>query len=311
MARVLVTARSLTMEGHPALDVLTESGFDVVFSAPGRLPTETELIDLLPGCVGYLAGVEPISRKVLESARDLKVISRNGTGVDNIDLQTADRLNISVCRAVGANARGVAELTIALMLALVRGIPAGDRSIKSGEWKRSKGIELESRTLGIIGCGRVGRLVAGLALALGMDVIAYDLEPDTSFAPSERFRFSSLDTLLKQSDIISLHCPSSGQGSPIIDAEALERTKPGVFIVNTARPDLIDTESIIAFLDGGHVAGVATDVFDREPPVDDVLAAHDRVIATAHIGGFTEESVGRATRAAVKNLLEHLNESSG
>jgi len=297
--------------GHPALDALTEAGYDVVFSAPGRLPTETELIDLLSRCVGYLAGVEPVSRKVLESARDLKVISRNGTGVDNIDLETAERLDISVCRAVGANARGVAELTIALMLALVRGVPAGDRSIKSGDWKRCKGIELESRTLGIIGCGRVGQIVAELALALGMDVIAYDLEPDTSFAPSERFRFGSLDTLLAQSDIISLHCPSSGRGSPIIDAQALERTKPGVFIVNTARPDLIDTKAMVAFLDNGHVAGLATDVFDREPPVDDVLAAHDRVIATPHIGGFTAESVDRAARAAVKNLLDHLGKSSG
>ena len=311
MAKILVTPRSLTEEGHPALNALAEAGYETVFSTPGRLPTEGELIDLVSGCVGYLAGVEQITAEVLESAACLKVISRNGTGVDNIDLETARRLNIRVCRAVGANAQGVAELTLALILSLARSVPFSDRAIKNGRWERRKGIELASRTLGVVGCGNVGKLVAGLALALGMDVIAYDIAPDPSLAPSEQFSFCSLDTLFERSDIISLHCPSSGCGSPLIDARALERMKPGVLIINTARPDLIDNEAMVAFLDRGHVAGLAMDVFEREPPGNDTLARHERVIATPHIGGFTEESVDRVARVAVQNLLECLKEVSG
>lgn len=293
------------------MNALSEAGYDVIFASAGQQPTEEELLRLLPGCVGYLAGVEKVTARVLESTHELKVISRNGTGVDNIDLDAAERLGIRVCRAIGANSRGVAELTIALILALVRAIPFSDACIKRGGWERRQGIELAERTLGLIGCGKVGKLVTEFALAFGMDVIAYDIAPDPSLAPSEQFSFCSLDTLFERSDIISLHCPSSGCGSPLIDARALERMKPGVLIINTARPDLIDNEAMVAFLDRGHVAGLAMDVFEREPPGNDTLARHERVIATPHIGGFTEESVDRVARVAVQNLLECLKEVSG
>jgi phosphoglycerate dehydrogenase-like enzyme len=277
-----------------------------VFSSPGVLPTEKELIELLPGCVGYLAGVETISAAVLESASELKVISRNGTGIDNIDLAAAERLSISVCRAIGANARGVAELTIALMLALSRSILYSDAAIKRGKWERRKGIEVASRTLGIIGCGNIGRLVAEFALALGMEVIGHDVAEDCSFAPSDRFRYASLDDLLAQADVISIHCPSQPTGEPLIDQAAFSRMKDGVLLINTARPDLVDTAALAACLESGRVAGAALDVFDVDPPADSPLAKHDRVIATPHIGGFTEESIRRAVEVAVANLLENL-----
>jgi len=308
MARILVTPRSLTQQGHPALNALSEVGYDLVFSCPGQQPTEEELVRLLPGCVGYLAGVEKVTARVLESSDELKVISRNGTGVDNIDLEAAERLGIRVCRAVGANSRGVAELTIALILALVRAVPFSDARLKRGGWERRRGIELAGRSLGLIGCGKVGKLVTEFALVFGMDVVAYDIAPDPSFQPSDRFRFASLDIVLEQSDIVSLHCPSCPDGAPLVDAGALARMRQGVFIVNTARPDLIDEKAMIAFLDRGHVAGLALDVFEREPPGDDPLVMHDRVVATPHIGGFTRESIDRAAYAAVENLLEHLKQ---
>jgi len=146
---------------------------------------------------------------------------------------------------------------------------------------------------------------------LAMDVTAYDITPDPSFRPSDRFRFASLDAVLEQSDIISLHCPSRPGGAPLIDAGALGRMKQGVFIVNTARADLIDAAAMVAFLDEGHVAGLALDVFEHEPPVGDPLVMHDRVIATPHIGGFTKESVDRAAYGAVANLLKCLKEELG
>jgi D-3-phosphoglycerate dehydrogenase / 2-oxoglutarate reductase len=306
MPKVLVTPRSVTRGGHPALGALTAAGYEVQFCSPGRLPSQEELLQLLPGSVGYLAGIEPITAALLESAPDLKVISRNGAGVDNIDLEAAKRLHIVVRRAEGANARGVAELTLGLILALVRSLPRCDRAIKTGGWERHKGIELKDRTLGIIGCGRIGREVAFFALALGMEVVAYDVAPDPAFHPSPRFRYDALDAVIEQAHIVSLHCPAPQDRTPVITAEAIGRMRKNVFIVNTARAGLIDRAALKAHLDDGHVAGAAIDIFEKEPPGDDPIARHPRVIATPHIGGYTLESVDRAVETAVRNLLDTL-----
>ena len=310
MKKVLVTPRSLTKGGDPALDLLTGEGFEIVFSTPGQMPPEDELIKLLPGCVGYLAGVEPITAAVLETATDLKVISRNGTGINTIDLKAAKRLNIEILRAEGANARGVAELTLGVMLSLIRSIPFSDARLKRAKWERRKGLELQGRTLGLIGCGKIGQLVAQLALAFGMQVLAYDIYPNPNFAPNSDFRFSNLDEVLAKSEIISFHCPEQPDGLPILDRERLERLKPGVFIVNTARASLIDETAILGMLQAGRVAGLALDVFDREPPDTTPLLLDDRVIVSPHIGGFTSESVSRATLAAVENMLKFLKETN-
>ncbi len=304
MQKILITPRSLTKSGHPALDKLSERGYELVFSTPGRQPSEDEIIGLLPGCVGYLAGVERISSNVLESAKDLKVISRNGTGIDNIDLESAKRLNIRICSTQGANARGVAELAIGLMFSLVRSIPSQDEKMKEGVWERIRGIELEDRVLGLIGCGQIGQHVALLALGLGMRVLAYD--PDPSFSPSEKFQYVSLDELLPQSDIISLHRPAPLSGKPFVTAEVIERMKKGVYLINTARASLLDENAVLEGLDSNHIAGLAIDVYEKEPPDDFRLVKHDHVIAAPHVGGFTKESVLRATSQAVDNLINNL-----
>jgi phosphoglycerate dehydrogenase-like enzyme len=303
MKKILVTPRSLTKDGDPALALLVREGFELVFSTPGKMPGEAELIRLLPGCVGYLAGVEPITAAVLEAADTLQVISRNGTGINTIDLQAAQRLNIKILRAEGANARGVAELTLGVILGLVRSIPFGDARMKCGSWERRKGIELQGRTLGLIGCGKIGQLVCQLSLAFGMEVLAYDAIPDQRFAPAPSFRFTTLEEVLASSDIISLHCPEQPDGRAILDSKRLRRLKPGVFIVNTARASLIDETAVLEALQEGRVAGLALDVYHHEPPARSPLLSDNRVIATPHVGGYTTESVSRATLAAVENLL--------
>jgi len=303
--KILVTPRSVTRDGHPALEKLTEAGYELVFSTPGAFPGEDELLELLPGCVGYLAGVEEISSRVLDAAKGLQVISRNGTGVDSIDLGAADRNGIKVLRAVGANARGVAELAMGGIIAAVRSIPFSDAAMKDRKWTRRKGIELSDRTLGLIGCGMIGRLVAGFALAFDMDVIACDPYADMSYKPSKRFAFASIDDVLGGSDIISLHCPPQ-DGGALIDAASIEKMKDGVYIINTARASLIDDRAVLAGLESGKIAGVVVDAFDPEPPADWRLAGHSKVIGTPHIGGFTPESIDRAVSAAVDNLLQAL-----
>jgi len=165
--KILVTPRSVTRHSHPSLDLLRSQGWEVVICQPGAQPNEDELRTLLPGCIGYLAGVEPVTARALETATSLRAISRNGTGIDNIDLAATTRLGITVLRAEGANARGVAELTIAHLLSLARHLPTAQTSLRAGRWGRPPlGNELEGKTLGLAGCGRVGQLVAKLALAL-------------------------------------------------------------------------------------------------------------------------------------------------
>jgi len=300
--KVLVTPRSLTTGGHPALARLADAGYEVVFGPVGAMPSAADLVRLLPGCVGWLAGVEKITDDLLSAASDLRVIARNGTGVDAIDLDAARRREILICRAEGANARGVAELTIGLVIALARSIPLSDAAIKAGGWDRRKGFELEGKTLGIVGCGKIGRMVAKLAQGFGMHVVGHDpFAQDSGDLP-----LLSLDSLLARSDVLTLHSPPPADGSPLLDTRRLGLTRAGVLIVNTARHELIDIPALEAAIDRGHVAGVALDVFDAEPPLDRAHLASDRIIATPHIGGFTDESVDRAVDVAVDNLLEVL-----
>lgn len=304
--KILVTPRSLTRSVHPALDAMADAGYEIVACTPGEMPTEDELVQLVPGCVGYLAGVERVTERVLDAADSLRVIGRNGTGIDNVDLAKAEEMGIKVCRAEGANARGVAELTFSLILSLVRSIPFSDVAMKGERWERRKGIELQGRTLGLVGCGKIGQMTAEFGLAFGMKVIAFDPYPNPDFAPGGGFSYEPLDRVLAEADIISLHCPALPDGAPLLDEAALRTVKQGVYVVNTARGSLIDQDAILAALKDGRVAGVAVDAFDPEPPTDWRLVEHPRCIATPHIGGFTDESVSRAASVAVQNILDVL-----
>ena len=304
--KILVTPRSVTKGGHPSLDKLEKAGYELVFCTPGIQPGEDELKKLLPGCIGYLAGVETISCEVLKHAGKLKVVSRNGTGINNIDMATAKELGIVVRRAEGANARGVAELAMGLILASVRSIPFSDAAIKKCGWERRNGIELENRTLGIVGFGKIGRIVANFAAAFGMKIFFYDPFPPRDFKEKENLRSSTLEEIFRNSDIITLHCPAGEK--PLLGKDEIAGMRKGVYIVNTARAELVDDKAIIAAVESGHVSGFATDVFAPEPPKDFTLAQNNAVIATPHIGGLTKESVDRAMNDAVDNLLDTLRD---
>lgn len=307
MNKILVTPRSITAAGwHPALDRLTRSGYEVVFSRAGVLPHESDLRSLLPGCVGYLAGVERISGNVLRSASGLKVISRNGVGTDGIDLDAASELAIQVCNAPGSNARGVAELALAFIFSAARSISYSDSMIKSKQWTRKMGAELKGKTLGVIGCGRIGKELSLMALALGMNVRAYDPYSKDFFTYDDRFSYASLNAVVSESDFISLHCPPADDGKRLVDRSFLANMKASASIVNTARGDLVDEAEVLAALNAGKLGSYATDVYIEEPPFSSRLFRHEQVICTAHIGGYTSESVDRAMDDAVTNMLQYL-----
>jgi len=304
---ILITPRSATQHGHPALDRLRSAGWSLRFCRAGRQPDEDELLDLLPGCAGYLAGTERITARTLQTATSLRVISRNGTGVDGIDLPTTAQLGIVVRRAEGANARGVAELVIAHLFTLARGLSQANTALKAGSWSRpTPGIELQGRTLGLIGFGHVGQTTARLATALGLNVFTFDPIVTVSTPPPPGVTFAPISEVVAAADFLSLHCPPQPNGAPLIDAATLALQKPGSFLINTARHELVDPEAALDALNRGHLAGMAIDVFDSEPPTDQRLIRHPRVLATPHLGGYTRESIDRAMHTAVDNLLESL-----
>jgi D-3-phosphoglycerate dehydrogenase len=307
--KIIVTPRSVSAGGHPALQKLVEAGYELVFPSPGRVPTLEEQIEALDGCVGYLAGVEAIGREVLEIAHDLRAISRNGTGADSIDITFANSRNIQVLRAPAANAQGVAELTLALMFASARHLPFAVNSIARGDWERRQGVELNGRTLGLVGCGQIGQRVARVALSIGMKVSAFDAFPDTSFSPGDLFEFKPFDEVVESADFLSLHCPPTTE--PLINKNTIQKMKDGAFLVNTARSSLVAEDQIITALDSGKLLCYAADVYDFEPPGMTALTQHPKFIGTAHIGGFTAESVDRAMHSAVDNLLKALYSSHG
>nr|WP_298690427.1 phosphoglycerate dehydrogenase [uncultured Dongia sp.] len=304
--RILITPRSLTSGPHPQVERLHAAGFEVITCKPNALPTEDELVALLPGCVGWLAGIEPVSPKVILAAQDLRIISRNGTGIDNLPLDVLQKRGIKVAIAGGANAVGVAELTVALIFSALRHIPQADFGIKTGAWPRRRGRELRDRNVAVIGCGSVGSEVARMLSYLGARVLANDpLRPDIGLGP-DKFHWVDLPTALREADVLTLHCPLLPDGKPILDRAAITGLRRSAIIVNTARAGLVDEAAVLAALRTGHLEGYATDVFEQEPPMDLTLAEHPRVIATSHIGGFTDESVDRATSIAIDSLLAEL-----
>jgi D-3-phosphoglycerate dehydrogenase len=304
--RILVTPRSLTQEPHPDIERMRDQGFEIVYSTAGAMPSEEELIDLVPGCVGWLAGVEPVTPKIIEAAQDLKVISRNGVGIDNLPIEVLKDRGVKVMIAEGANSMGVAELTIGLIFSALRFIPHSDAGIKAGGWPRLRGAEIHGRTVGIIGCGAIGREVARMVIALGARVIAFDPARPNLDLPSSAFSYAEVDEIVGQADILTLHCPLPRDGSTFLDRSRILSARKGQVLVNTARARLVDEEALVEALETGQIGGYATDVFEQEPPTSLSLAAHGRVIATSHIGGFTAESVDRATRIAADNLLAAL-----
>jgi D-3-phosphoglycerate dehydrogenase len=304
--RILVTPRSLTargIENVPELDCLREAGYELIASEPGRAPSEHELLELVPDAIGWLAGVEPIGARVLEAAGRLRAISRNGAGIDNIDGEAARAAGVAVLRAPGANANGVAELTLTLCLAALRHIPSSSSALHAGRWSRQLGRELGETTVGIVGLGAVGRRVANRFALLGASVIGYD-----PFVTEADLPLVTLDELLGRADVVTLHCPPAADGRPLLDAAAVATLAPGAVLINTARSTLVDDDAVLAALETDRLSIYAVDAFDREPPEPSALIAHERVIATPHLGGYTVASVSRAARQAAENLREALDE---
>ncbi len=252
-----------------------------------------ELIREIRGYQGLVVRSETlVTREVIETGVELRVIGRAGTGVDNIDLAAAAGKGIVVMNTPGGNAGAVAELVIGLMFALSRHITRADASMKAGKWDKKSflGTELAGRTLGIIGIGSIGARVGRKALALDMEVIAHDPYVAAQAAPKMGVRMVEIDELLRVSDYISLHVPGSKDTEGFIDRNAFAKMKDGVYFINCSRGGIVVDADLLQALEEGKVAGAALDVYEKEPPEDSALVNHPLLIATPHIGASSKDA---------------------
>jgi len=255
-------------------------------------------------------GRTKVTEEVLAAANNLKVVGRMGVGVDNIDLKAAGARDITVVNAPVATTVSVAELTLGLMLSLIRGIPKADSGMKAGEWLKKElvGTELYQKTLGVIGFGNIGEAVCKRALAFDMKVIGYDPVRPAGEIKSAGAEAVSFETLLKQSDIITMHIPHIKSTHYLLNEEAFKLMKDGVRIICPARGGVIEQSALLSAIESGKVAGAALDVFETEPPGADPLPMHNKVVATPHIGAQTKEAQLRAGHDILSEVVAALEE---
>lgn len=268
-----------------------------------------ELLRVLPDYDGLVVRSRTkVTAAVIEAGRRLKVIGRAGVGVDNIDIQAAVAHGIIVVNSPLAATIGVAEHTLALMLALARQVPAADRSMKAGKWDKSAfmGEELTDKTLGLVGTGRIGSQVALLSKAFGMRVIGYDPYLSDEELAARGVSPATFDSVLASADFLSLHLPLGPETQKLIGEAELSRMKKGARIVCTARGGILDEDALRAALDSGQIAGAALDVFAKEPPPPGSVAEHPQVIATPHIGAQTIEAQKRAGVSIAEEVVSVL-----
>lgn len=293
---------------HEAGLALFESIENAQVDVPDQITSE-EIKKILPDYDAMVVRSRTkVTEDLLEDTGKLKVIGRAGTGVDNIDVHAASARGILVMNTPGANATAAAEHTLALMLALARHIPQATQSLREGLWekKRFMGTELCQQTLGIIGLGKIGSIVADRAIGMKMDVLGYDPYIIPEAAAILGVEWAPLEELLSRSDFITVHTPMTPDTKHVLNGDSLALTKPGVRIINCARGGLIDEEALYDYLVKGHVAGAALDVFEQEPPQDNPLLKLPNVIFTPHLGASSFQAQANVARAIASQIVDYL-----
>lgn len=299
MKKIGITTTSFGQYDENPLKTIQASGYDVVLNPYGRKLKKDEIVELCKYTAGIIAGTELMDAEILEKLTDLKVISRCGTGLDNIDLSAAKRLGIKVFNTPDAPTIAVAELTIGLILNLLRKINRMDFALRQDRWEKLMGNLLYGKNVGIIGFGRIGRKVAELLKHFGCKIKYYDTRIAVEGQDAERVELSEL---LKDSDIISIHVSTKEQ---IIGDSEIKQIKKGAWLVNVSRGGVVDENALYHALKEGYLAGAAIDVFVQEPYMGP-LKEMNNVILTPHIGSYAKEVRIKMEKAAVENLLKGL-----
>ena len=308
MGKVLVTSSHFETLCQSAKKLLMDAGHEPVVYQ-GELPYMSfEEIDGVIGDIdGAIIGLDDWTDEVFQIAPKLKVVAKFGVGTDNIDKESAARHGIKVINAPGINANAVAELTVGLIIDMLRGITQLHMAMTKGQWVRALGSELEGRTVGLMGFGAIAKLVAKKLQGFDVKVLAYDLYPDHETAKRYGVELVTADEVIEKSDILSIHVPSTPETFHMFDDAVFARMKPGAYLVNAARGAIVDTQALLRALNTGRLAGAALDAFENEPlKADDPLLLSGKVVCTPHTGAETKETYHKVSMCAAQGVIDVL-----
>lgn len=302
---ILITTSSFGEEALSMLDKIKGVGFNIVMNPYKKTLKEPEIASLIKEFdpQGIIAGTEPLNKSVLGGASSLKVISRCGVDMENVDRREADRRKIKVFNTPSTPAQAVAELTVGLILNVIRRVSEADRNIRAGKWDKLMGRLLGDATVGIVGCGNIGNRVAEYLSVFSCRIIGYDPRAKGN----RHIKMTTLDSLAKEADIITFHIPLTEENVGMVNRKFINSLKTGVFIINTSRGGIIDEEALLNGLNSGHVGGAALDTFGNEPYSGPLINIKN-VILTAHMGSYAKEARARMESESVNNLLRGLAE---
>lgn len=309
MGNILVTASHFQTLCQDAIKLLERNGHRVILN-DHDMPYYSfdELAVWAPEIDGAIIGMDQWNEAVFQLAPKLKILARFGVGVDNIDLEAAKRHGVQVVNAAGMNANAVAELAVAMILNCLRGIPQLYQRLTAGEWARAVGRDIQGKTVGLLGFGDIGGRVARKLSGMDVRLMAYDPYPNQEKAQSLGVVLADMDTILSQSDIVSIHMPSIPATYHVMNQEAFRRMKAGSWLINTARGALVDTEALIDAVTCGHLAGAALDVFEQEPlPLDAPVLHTPGILCTPHAGAETVETYQSISMMTAQAVIDSLS----
>lgn len=306
--KVIVAARTFGKSDPEGATMLKQAGLDLVY-LPEKSTAHEEIFTLMqdPECVAIIAGGEPITGEMIAASPNLKVIAMHGAGLNHIDKMVAAQHGIVVKAVPGGNAEAVADLTIGLMIAAARHITEADASIRKGEWGTFVGSSINNKTIGIVGFGAIGQAVAKRTTGFSMKILAFDVFRNEEAAKLLNATYVNLDTLLRESDYITLHVPLTSETNSLIDEHAFGLMKKSAVLVNISRGGVVNEAVLYDALKTGKLAGAAVDTFCAEPlPTDHILRSAPHCILTTHMGGRTTESARFIGISVAKTILENL-----
>ncbi len=306
MRKVLVVSRSFGQVVSIGEEILVKNRWEVRYVRDEERPLDGPKLAKIvarenPDAI--ICGVEPITAEVLRASDKLRMVMKHGVGIDNIDLNAATAQGIVVANVPQANSEAVADLTIALMLMLLRSLYEAVSSTKAGGWNRYIGHELGKMTVGVIGTGKIGTEVIKRLQGFGATILAYDIAPNPDLISKYGVRYVTLEELLETADIVTLHLPLTEDTRGMIGVNELKRMKKSAYLINTSRAEIVDEDALYVHLKTRQIAGAALDVFSREPPGPSPLLQLDNVLPTPHIGAYTVEAIDRMDRICAETII--------
>lgn len=309
--KVLVTSNSFGRFSNQAKELLEENGFEVVLNKYKRIMNREEFIGEIADADAVILGTEILDEAVLEKAQKLKLVSRYGVGIDNIDTSYLEKNDIGLTVTKNSNNEAVADYTVALMLDVCRGISYADRMLRTEGWKKKEGIDLCNKKVGIIGLGAIGKEVAKRVKGFNCEILAFDLFYDEDFCTQYDIKKASIEEILKEAEVITLHIPADPSYQPLINQESIKQMKNNAVLINTARLQLVDDKAIKEALNAGKLFGYGVDAQLSVEDIDADYYTMDNVTVTPHNAAVTVEASNKMSYISAKNVVNYLKNQGG